>query len=158
MLFVDFCSAFNTDSCIMSNPFVTWIGRCNSSNRLNTGVPQGCVLRPLLFMLYTHDCNVRHKENSIVKYADDPTITGQTTSLSSMELILGNHQPVKVITHIHPNEESTEVRFLKLLLHQLKNSKSKGVVNFCRDAIEYIEYSSYKSQQCSSTLQAVDLC
>ncbi len=24
---------------------------------LNTRAPQGCVLNPLLFMLYTHDCN-----------------------------------------------------------------------------------------------------
>ncbi len=43
---------------------------------LNIRAHQGCVLSPLLFTLHTHDCNPRHGENSVVKFADDTTITG----------------------------------------------------------------------------------
>jgi hypothetical protein len=37
---------------------------------LNSGVPQGCVLSPLLYYLFTHDCN------TIIKFADDTTVVG----------------------------------------------------------------------------------
>ena len=38
---------------------------------LNTGAPQGCMLNPLLYSLFTH--------NTIIKFADDTTVVGLTT-------------------------------------------------------------------------------
>ncbi|CDQ58637.1 unnamed protein product [Oncorhynchus mykiss] len=43
---------------------------------LNTGAPQGCVLSPLLYSLFTHDCVATHASNSIIKFADDTTVVG----------------------------------------------------------------------------------
>lgn len=37
----------------------------------NTGVPQVCVLSPILFTLYTNDCRKGHPNNFIFKFADD---------------------------------------------------------------------------------------
>ncbi|KAF7644409.1 hypothetical protein LDENG_00222340, partial [Lucifuga dentata] len=42
----------------------------------NTGSPQGCVLSPLLYTLYTHDCTPAHSSNSIIKFVDDTTVVG----------------------------------------------------------------------------------
>ncbi len=40
------------------------------------GAPQGCVLSPLLYSLYTHDCVSSHSSASIVKFADDTVVLG----------------------------------------------------------------------------------
>lgn len=40
----------------------------------STGSPQGCVLSPLLFMLYTNDCKSMFESRYILKYADDSVI------------------------------------------------------------------------------------
>jgi hypothetical protein len=38
---------------------------------LNTGAPQGCVLSPFLYSLFTHD---RHDSNTIINFANDTTV------------------------------------------------------------------------------------
>lgn len=94
MFFVDFSSALDTISLIKligkditlglrklwnwllefltNRPQADRIGSLTSSILvLNTGAPQGCVLSPLLFRLYTHDCDPKHEEN----YAEFPEMT-----------------------------------------------------------------------------------
>ncbi|CAI5682340.1 unnamed protein product [Oreochromis niloticus] len=100
MLFVDYSSAFNTIiPDILINKLVTlglppltcaWIKdfltnrpqtvrlrpHLSSTHTLSTGSPQGCVLSPLLYSLYTHDCSSTHNNNLIIKFADDTTVVG----------------------------------------------------------------------------------
>jgi hypothetical protein len=98
MLFFDYSSAFNTivpsklitklrnlrlntSLCnwilnfLTGRPQVVRIGSNTSATLiLNTGAPQGCVLSPLLYSLFNHDCMVRHDSNTIIKFADDTTV------------------------------------------------------------------------------------
>lgn len=48
----------------------------SSTLTLSTVAPQGCVLSPLLYVLYTHDCTSVHPTNTIIKFADDTTVVG----------------------------------------------------------------------------------
>ncbi len=48
----------------------------SNSITLNVGAPQGCILSPLLYSLYTHDCVSSHSSTSIVKFADDTVVLG----------------------------------------------------------------------------------
>ncbi len=99
-LFVDFSSPFNTITpnrllpkltqlsvptsvCQWINSFLTdrqqlvRLGKYTSSTcTISSGAPQGCVLSPLLFSLYTNDCTSKDPSVKLLKFADDPTLIG----------------------------------------------------------------------------------
>ena len=101
ILFLDFSSAFNTiapqklydkllgdlhvdpqmcrwvlDFLLERNQIVRVQDRISGPLVLNTGAPQGCVLSPLLFTLFTNDCRSSHGSVILVKFSDDTTISG----------------------------------------------------------------------------------
>ena len=43
---------------------------------LNTGAPQGCVLSPFLFTLFTNDCVSGNQSVRVVKFSDNATVIG----------------------------------------------------------------------------------
>ncbi len=100
ILFVDFSSAFNTimpdllsdkltqlsvptSICQWITSFLTdrqqlvRLGKLTSRTlTISTGAPQGCVLSPLLFSLYTNDCTSKDPSVKLLKFADDTTVIG----------------------------------------------------------------------------------
>ncbi len=90
LLFIDYSSAFNTivpikltnkltglglntslcdwiQDFLTGRPQVVKVGQYTSNSiTLNVGAPQGCVLSPLLYSLYTHDCVSSHRSTSII--------------------------------------------------------------------------------------------
>ncbi|KAK3521381.1 hypothetical protein QTP70_004129 [Hemibagrus guttatus] len=99
MLFADYSSAFNTmipstlttklqhlelspslrqwiSNFLTGKPQAVRMGRHVSAYlTLSTGAPQGCVLSPLLYSLYTYDC-VATTNSTTVKFADDTVVVG----------------------------------------------------------------------------------
>jgi hypothetical protein len=65
---------------LTGRPQVVRVGNNTSAMLiLNTGGPQGCVLSPLLYSLFIHDCMAKHDSNTIIKFADDTTVVGLIT-------------------------------------------------------------------------------
>ncbi len=98
LLFIDYSSAFNTivpiklalkltdlglntllcewiQDFLTGRPQLVKVGQFTfNSITLNIGAPQGCVLSPLLYSLYTHNCVSSHSSTSVVKFADDTVV------------------------------------------------------------------------------------
>lgn len=50
--------------------------KVSASRILNTGVPQECVLSPLLFTLFTNTCT---SDDLVIKFSDDASVTDLTS-------------------------------------------------------------------------------
>jgi hypothetical protein len=103
MLFIDYSSEFNTivptklftklktlglntSLCnwilvfLTGHPQVVRVGNNTSATLIfNTGAPQRCILSPLLYSLFTHDCVAKHDSNTIIKFSDDTSVVGLIT-------------------------------------------------------------------------------
>jgi hypothetical protein len=66
---------------------------------LNTGAPQGSVLSPLLYSLFTHNCVAAHDSNTIIKFDDDTRVVGLITN--NDELIMDYRKQRAEHTPIH---------------------------------------------------------
>ncbi|XP_069779389.1 voltage-dependent T-type calcium channel subunit alpha-1G [Narcine bancroftii] len=65
---------------LTGTPQSIWIGNnVSSSLTINTDGPQGCVLRPLLYSLYTYDCVAMYNLSVTYKFANDSTVVGRIT-------------------------------------------------------------------------------
>ena len=63
----------------MGRPHAVRIGNNTSSTLpLNTKAPQGCVLSPLLYSLFPHDCVAL--QDPVIMFADDTTVVGLITN------------------------------------------------------------------------------
>ncbi len=116
LLFIDYSSTFNTivpiklaskltdlsltsslcdwiQDFLTGRPQVVKVGQFISNSITLNVAPQGCVLSPLLYSLYTHDCVSSHSSTSIIKFADDTVVLGlisnndETAYLDEVEIL-----------------------------------------------------------------------
>ena len=57
--------------------YVNVSGVCSPHVSISIGAPQGCVLSPLLYTMYTNSCRTAYSNNHYLKYADDTGLVGR---------------------------------------------------------------------------------
>ncbi|XP_059922468.1 uncharacterized protein LOC132468715 [Gadus macrocephalus] len=107
---------------------------------MNTEAPQGCVLSPLLYTLFTHDCCSYSPSSHMVKSADDTTVLGlitgndETSYRREAERLVdwcGDHN--LVLNTTKPKEVSIDFRRARHLIHcplLIRGEEVERVSNF----------------------------
>ena len=95
--------------------YVSYGGVCSNTESVEYGVPQGSVLGPLLFILYSNNIAITLKNWHTILFADDTTI--YTT---------GTHLP-DIFTHINNNLEVLNDWF-RANKHSANPSKTKTII------------------------------
>ena len=66
-------------------------GQFSDLTVISTGSPQGCVLSPLLYILYTNDCCSTFENCHILKFADDMVIVSLLNSTETLHGLVADY-------------------------------------------------------------------
>ncbi len=162
ILFLDFSSAFNTiipnlllskltqlsvptSMCQWIISFLTdrqqlvRLGKFSSSTcMISTGAPQGCVLSPLLFSLYTNDCTSKDPSVKLLKFADDTTLIGLNQDGDESAY----RQEVKelAVWCNHNNLELNTIKTLEMIVDFRRNPPPLTIMNSTVAAVESFRF------------------
>ncbi|KAK2167160.1 hypothetical protein NP493_1287g01002 [Ridgeia piscesae] len=125
---------------LLSRPQVVKIrDSLSSSVTLSTGTPQGCVLSPMFYSLYTHDCLSCHVRTKILKFADDTTVIGLITNSDESEY---RDQVNKLISWCNDNNLELNVNKTKEIIVDFRTKKSSPPSPLVIDdrTVEIVQY------------------
>ena len=95
---------------------------------IRSGVPQGSILGPLLFLLYINDIHNCSELISIVLFADDTNILYSHTCLKKLNEII-QVEINKITDWLNANKLSINTEKTKFILFRTKNKKPKYTIN-----------------------------
>ena len=117
---------------------------------LNTGTPQGCILSPLLYSLFTYDCVTTCERNFIVKYADDTTVAGLITNDETSY----RHEVQSIVNWCSENNLELNVKKTKEVIVDFRRSPS-GIVPLVINGseVERVQYFKFLGINISAELK-----
>ncbi|KAL1006621.1 hypothetical protein UPYG_G00074580, partial [Umbra pygmaea] len=113
----------------------------SSALTLSTGAPQGCVLSPLLYALFTYDCVATHSSNIIIKFADNTTILGL---ISNNDETAYREEVNALVTWCQSNNLSLNVSKTKEMIVDFRKRQREGLAPIHIDGAEVERVSEFK--------------
>ena len=103
--------------------FVEYQNVCSSTRELETGLPQGSVLGPLLFLIYVNDIHTVSNKLNFILYVDDTTLTSPLCSFTH-----GAQNDVKYVSPQINSELLKISDWLKVNIMSLNVDKTKYMI------------------------------
>ena len=124
----------------------------SSSVTLYTGTPQGCVLSPMLYSLFTHECLSCHVRTKILKFADDTTVIGLITNSDEPEC---RDQVNKLISWCNDNNMELNVNKTKEIIVDFRRKTPSPSSPLMIDGrtVEIIQHFKFLGSTISSNLK-----
>ena len=94
------------------NHYVSINGFDSGLTSINCGVPQGCVLGPLLFLLYINDLNQAIKFCKVHHFADDTNLLHLSNSIKKLNKLV-NTDLKHLVNWLNANKVSLNIKKLK---------------------------------------------
>ncbi len=113
---------------------------------------QGCVLSPMLYSLFTHDCLSCHVRTKILKFADDTTVIGLITNSDESEY---RDQVNKLISWCNDNNLKLIVNKTKEIIVDFRRKKSSPASPLVIDgrSVEIVQHFKFLGSTISSNLK-----
>ncbi|CAK1585812.1 unnamed protein product [Parnassius mnemosyne] len=113
-------------------------GACSDYKPINAGVPQGSVLGPLLFILYSNDLP-EYAEQNLTLFADDSTITVPCKNINTYEYDINNSLKTIMKWLSHNNLKINLSKTKVIHFSQRKHDNSKLIIQYNNYNIAEVE-------------------
>ena len=109
--------------------FVSIDGFASTTKVISSGVPQGSILGPLLFLLYINDLNTCIRHATTYHYADDTNLLLVNESIKKLNQQT-NHDLSSLVNWLRANKISLNTKKTEIVLFKNKYGRVKKQLNF----------------------------